>query len=236
MGLGKVCFTRYLYTCTDLISSVVLSQTSTKLPSFTQTLKDTTSFLVFRSNIEKTIFKANMSSNIRTFAWSSLLSLALAQTATLQFFNQDTVCASGLFAQCTGLPTNDCCFIGGLATCVNWQADNGANGVASWFLANNQNQCGVIIVSAENNVCVCPDGDPIVSAGNWALAGRAISENEDCNPVGPDVFGWKEENGATWLLHQEDNTAVFDQVTEAIAKNSTDQHISDLIKEHGVKN
>ncbi|KAL7965049.1 hypothetical protein HDV63DRAFT_388447, partial [Trichoderma sp. SZMC 28014] len=77
-----------------------------------------------------------MLSNIRVLTWSSLLSLALAQTATLQFFNQDTVCASGLFAQCTGLPPGECCFAQGLATCVNWQADNGANGVASWFLAN----------------------------------------------------------------------------------------------------
>ncbi|EHK43603.1 hypothetical protein TRIATDRAFT_32903 [Trichoderma atroviride IMI 206040] len=177
-----------------------------------------------------------MPSNTRAFAWSSLLSVALAQTATLQFFNEDTVCASGLFAECMNLPPGECCFIGSLATCANWQADNGADGIASWFLANNENQCGIIIVSAANNVCVCPDGDPIISAGNWAVVEGAIDENEDCNPVGPDVFGWKEENGATWRLHQKDNTAVFDQVAEAIANNSTDQHIGDLIKEHGVKN
>lgn len=68
-----------------------------------------------------------------------------------------------------------------------------------------------------------------------ALAGRAIDDaDEDCKPVGPDVLGWKEE-GATWLLHQNDNTAVFGQLTEAIAKNSSDQQIATLIKEHGAE-
>ncbi|KAK1252286.1 hypothetical protein MKX08_003473, partial [Trichoderma sp. CBMAI-0020] len=152
---------------------------------------------------------SNMLSNIRAVAWSSLLSVALAQTANLQFFSQDTACSTGLFAQCTNLPPDQCCFLVGLATCANWQSANGVNGVAHWFLANSQNPCGILIISALNN--------------------------EDCTPVGPDVFGWKEEDGATWLLHQKDNTAVFDQVTEAIAKNSSDQQIGDLIKEHGVR-
>ncbi|KAH8126338.1 hypothetical protein FP744_10003573 [Trichoderma asperellum] len=176
-----------------------------------------------------------MPSNIRILTWSSLFSLALAQTATIQFFEQDTACASGLFAECTDLPPGDCCFIQGLATCASFQTNNGVDGLAAIFVTSNQNACGIVLELLESGVCACPNGAPIISAGNWQLVGGVVNENNACNPVSPDVLGWK-ENGATWVLHQKDNTAVFDQVTEAIGHKSADQDkIGNLIKEHGVE-
>ncbi|KAL9488012.1 hypothetical protein ACSS6W_000289 [Trichoderma asperelloides] len=176
-----------------------------------------------------------MLSNIQLLTLSSLFSLTFAQTATIQFFGDDTACASGLFASCTNLPPDECCFIQGLATCANFQTNNGVDGLATLFVTSAQNPCGIILESLESGVCACPNGDPIISAGGWQVVGGVVDENKACNSVSPDVLGWK-ENGATWVLHQKDNTAVFDQVAEAIGHKSADQDkIGNLIKEHGVE-
>ncbi|RFU79239.1 hypothetical protein TARUN_2951 [Trichoderma arundinaceum] len=181
-----------------------------------------------------------MLSNARSFVWSSLFSLALTQTATIRFFNPANVCQFGLFAQCSNLPPGVCCFISGLATCADFRT-NGGNGVATLFLAANDNQCGIPILQLANGVCACPNGAPIISAANWRVVTRAVDgekqeEEEECTPVNPDVYGWKDEDGATWVLHETDDVDTFAKIAVAAANDSLDQiDVGKLIKEHGTE-
>lgn len=177
-----------------------------------------------------------MSLNIQTAVWGSLLSLALAQSATINFFNEDTACQSGFFAQCANLPPGECCIVPGLATCGLFVSSDGS-GIGQFFLEENGNACGILIIQSDSGVCVCPDGDPIISAGSWVQTSASARDTDDgCKQVTADVLGWKDEGGATWMLYKDDDTTAFAKITEAIANDSTNQDgIGSMIKEYGNK-
>lgn len=161
-------------------------------------------------------------------------SLALTQTANIDFYTDDNVCLTGLFETCVGLRPNVCCALASnqRATCMDFITDT-PSAIAAAFSSQGGNQCALIIVLLESGVCVCPTGSPVISGGSWGGSGRDQDDfNETCEEtIGPNAFGWK-ENNLTWMVYEEDG-ATYTNVAEAIANGTSNSDIGKFIKKHG---
>ncbi|KAK1243020.1 hypothetical protein MKX08_005832 [Trichoderma sp. CBMAI-0020] len=161
-------------------------------------------------------------------------SMVLAQVANINFYENDDLCRSGLFASCTNLPQNECCALASnqLATCMDF-ATTTPNGIATAFSSQAGNQCAVVLERLISGVCVCPTGVPVISGGSWNTSEtRQENGNKSCEKkVQPNAFGWS-ENDSTWMVYKEDN-ATYTNVAEAIANGTSKNDISKFIKNHG---
>ncbi|PTB62259.1 hypothetical protein BBK36DRAFT_1129790 [Trichoderma citrinoviride] len=162
-----------------------------------------------------------------------LASTALTQVANINFYENDDVCQSGLFASCIDLAPNTCCALAPnqLATCMDF-ATTTEGGIGTAFSSQAGNQCGVVLERLDSGVCVCPTGFPVISGGNWNTStSRLEARDTPCEPVAPNAFGWT-ENDSTWMVYKEDN-ATYTNVAEAMANGTANSDIAKFIMEHG---
>ncbi|KAH0490067.1 hypothetical protein TgHK011_001551 [Trichoderma gracile] len=105
-------------------------------------------------------------------------------------------------------------------------------GIGTAFSSQAGNQCGVVLERLLSGVCVCPNGFPVISGGDWNTSTtRLEADDKPCETVEPNAFGWT-ENDSTWMVYNEDN-ATYTNVAEAVANGTANSDIGKFIKEHG---
>ncbi|RFU79998.1 hypothetical protein TARUN_2220 [Trichoderma arundinaceum] len=174
-----------------------------------------------------------MSIYAKVLIGASYLSLALAQRANINFYDEADLCRSGLVTSCTGLPPGVCCRANTLAICMDFASDD-RSGIATAFSSQAGNPCAIVLESLLSGVCVCPTGFAVISGGSWRRSSRRRRDDGDCEEtVDPDTFQWTED-GETWTVHNDD-IAIFTEISEAVANSTNRNDIGKLIKEHGKK-